>query len=177
MSPSAVHALQWLLRLLCAEARRIGDQHICEPDDGIERRAQLMAHAGDELRLVLARQLELTALVLDLAEQARVLDRQHRLGRERLQEMNGTLGKVAGLLAADHQRAQDLVPADQWHKEARSIAGLHSDFSQRTWRLVTYIGGLLRLFVLGCLADRIGRAEVLVLDRRNQVFSKAKGGA
>jgi hypothetical protein len=30
---------------------------------------------------------------------------------------------------------------------------------------------------LGRLADRIGCAEVLVLDRRNQVFAKAKGGA
>src|SRR5262249_38283118 len=112
-----------------------------------------MAHAGDELRLVLARQLELAALVLALAEQAGVLDRQHRLGCECLQEMNGTLRKCARLLAPDHQRAEDLVCANQWHNEARSIAGLHSDFSQRTWRLVTYIGGLLRLFVLGRLAD------------------------
>src|SRR5262249_25774401 len=132
---------------------------------------------GDELRLVLARHLQLAALVLDLAEQARVLDRQHRLGCECLQEMNGTLGKVAWLFAADHERAEDLVPADQWHNKARSIAGLLSDFSQRTWRFVAYIGGLLRLFVLGRLADRIGRADVLVLDRRNQVFAKAKGGA
>ena len=80
-------------------------------------------------------------------------------------------------LRATYGFSEDLVCADQWHNEARSIAGLHSDFSQRTWRLVTNIGGLLRLFVLGCLTDRIGRAEVLVLDRRNQVLSKAKGGA
>jgi hypothetical protein len=33
-----------------------------------------MAHAGEELRLVLARELELPAFGLDLAEQARVLD-------------------------------------------------------------------------------------------------------
>src|SRR6516225_6425340 len=91
--------------------------------------------------------------------------------------MNGTLRKFARLLAPDHKRAEDLVCADQWHNEARSIASLHSDFSQRTWRLVTYIGGLLRLFVLGRLADRVGGAKVLVLDRRNQVFAKAKGGA
>src|SRR5215469_15535256 len=91
--------------------------------------------------------------------------------------MNGTLGKFARLLAPDHKRAEDLVCADQWHNKARSIASLHSDFSQRTWRLVTYIGGLLRLFVLGRLADRIGGAKVLVLDRRNQVFAKAKGGS
>src|SRR5262249_25382437 len=56
------------LRLFRAEARGIGDQHIGEPDDGVERRAQLVAHARYELRLVLARQLELAALVLDFVE-------------------------------------------------------------------------------------------------------------
>ena len=45
-----------------SEARRVGDHHLGEPDDGIERRAQLMAHAGYELRLVLARQFELAVL-------------------------------------------------------------------------------------------------------------------
>jgi len=79
VSPSAVHALQRLLRLFRAEARRIGDQHIGEPNDGIERRAQLMAHAGDELRLVLAGLLELSVLLLDFVEQADVLDRDGRL--------------------------------------------------------------------------------------------------
>src|SRR5215831_2196944 len=58
-----MHALKRLLRPLCAEARRISHQHIGEPNDGIQRRAQLVAHAGNELRLVLARQLQLAALV------------------------------------------------------------------------------------------------------------------
>ena len=39
-----------------------------EPDDGVERGAQLVAHAGDELRLVLARHLQLPVLVLDFVE-------------------------------------------------------------------------------------------------------------
>src|SRR5262249_5139394 len=42
----AVHALQWLLRFLCSEARRVFDHHFGESDDGIERCAQLMAHPG-----------------------------------------------------------------------------------------------------------------------------------
>src|SRR6516164_6486281 len=42
--------------------------------DGIERGAQLVAHIGKELRLVLARLFKLTALVLDLMEQPRILD-------------------------------------------------------------------------------------------------------
>jgi len=38
-----------------------------------------MAHAGKELRLVLARLFELTALVLDFIEQPHILDRDPRL--------------------------------------------------------------------------------------------------
>ena len=46
-------------------------------EDGVERRAQLVAHVGEELRLVLARFGELAALVLDLSEQTCILDRQY----------------------------------------------------------------------------------------------------
>ena len=52
--PGALHALERLLRLFRAEPRRVGDHHLGEPDDGVERRAQLVAHIGEELRLVLA---------------------------------------------------------------------------------------------------------------------------
>ena len=38
-----------------------------------------MAHAGDELRLVLARHLQLSVLVLDFVEQPHVLDRDRSL--------------------------------------------------------------------------------------------------
>src|SRR5262245_40288502 len=86
--------------------------------------------------------------------------------------MNGTFGKFARLLTPDHKRAEDLVCADQWHNKARSIAGLHSDFSQRTWRLLADIGDLLRLPVLGHLADRLGGADVLVLDCCDQLFAQ-----
>src|SRR5262249_19726395 len=43
--------------LLCR--LRILPQHLAHPDDGIERRAQFVAHIGQELRLVLARQFKL----------------------------------------------------------------------------------------------------------------------
>ena len=43
-------------------------QHLGDTDDSVERRAQLVAHIGEELRLVLARFRELPALVFDLAE-------------------------------------------------------------------------------------------------------------
>ena len=69
MRAGTVHAAQRLRRLLGAEARRIGHHHLGEADDGVERRAQLVAHVGEELRLVLARHLELAALFLHLREQ------------------------------------------------------------------------------------------------------------
>ena len=79
MSPSAVHALQRLLRLFRAETRRVFDHHLGQADDGVERRAQLVAHAGDKLRLVLARLRQLAILVLNLVEQPHVLDGNRRL--------------------------------------------------------------------------------------------------
>ena len=68
VSSGAVHALQRFLRLFRAEARSVGDHHLGKPNYGVERGAKFVAHARDELRLVLARQCELAALVLDLAK-------------------------------------------------------------------------------------------------------------
>ena len=73
----AEHAVERLGILL--ERLGILPQHLADPDDGIERRAQLMAHIGEKLRLVLACFGELAALVLDFVEQPHVLDRDHRL--------------------------------------------------------------------------------------------------
>ena len=53
-------------------------------EDGGERGPQLVAHVGDELRLVLARDLKLAALLRDLFEQPRVLDGDHGLVGEGL---------------------------------------------------------------------------------------------
>ena len=92
-------------------ASRILPQHLGDADDGIERRSQLMAHVGEELRLVLARFGKLPALLLDLVEQSCILDRQHRLRAEGLQEIDRALGKFARLLAAHHQRADDPIGA------------------------------------------------------------------
>src|SRR5262249_31306712 len=93
MSPSAVYALQRLLRLFRAEARRVFDHHFRQSNDGIERRAQLVAHTGDELRLVLARLPELPALVLDFVEQPQVLDCDHRLIGERGDHLDLLVGE------------------------------------------------------------------------------------
>src|SRR5262249_41732922 len=89
--------------------------------------------------------------------------------------MIGTLGKVARLFAANYQRSHDFVRANQWNCEAGTITGPHRDLSQRARRLLAYIGNLLRLSVLGHLADRIGGADLLVLDRCDQLFAQTVG--
>ena len=135
-----------------------------------------MAHARYELRLVLARLLQLAALVLDLTEKARILDRQYGLRGEGLQEFDDVLRKFTGLLTPDHERPDDAVCANQRHDQTRSKSGAHCDLSHWAWRLVADIGNLLRLSRLRRLADRIGSAEVLVLHGCNQIFAETIRG-
>ena len=97
-------------------------QHLGEADDRVQRRAQLVRHVGQELRFVLARDLELLALFADLLEQARVLDRQYRLVGEILQQRHQRRRKLARDLAPDHQRANDPLLAQQRHRQHRAYA-------------------------------------------------------
>jgi hypothetical protein len=142
VGPGGIHAAQRFLRFFRAEARRVGDHHLGQADDGVEGGAQLVAHAGEELRLVLTRLRELPTLLLDLAEQTRILDRQHRLGCERLKKLNRIFRKIARLLAPDHERPNDAVCADQRHDETCSKSGSHCDLSDWAWRLVADIRDL-----------------------------------
>src|SRR5215813_3669060 len=115
MRTRTVDPAQRLRRLFCAEARRIADHHFGQPDDSVERGAQLMAHAGNELRLVLACHFELTALFLHLGEQIGVLDGQHALRRKGLQQIERVLGKLAGSFSPHHQHTDETFRTEQWH--------------------------------------------------------------
>jgi len=86
MGPGSIHTAQRFQRVFRAEARRVGDHHLGQADDGVERRAQLVAHAGEELGFVLARLRQLPALILDFVEQPHVLNRDHGLVGEGLHE-------------------------------------------------------------------------------------------
>ena len=59
-----------------------------EAEDGVERGAELVGHIGEELRFMPIGSFDLPVLVLDLAEQAGVLDRQDRLRRKRLKKID-----------------------------------------------------------------------------------------
>ncbi len=93
VSPGGIHTAQRFQGLFRAEARRIGDHHLGQADDGVERRAQLVAHAGEELRLVFARQLELAVLVLDFVEKPHILNCDHGLIGERGEQLDLFLGE------------------------------------------------------------------------------------
>ena len=57
-------------------------------EDGGERGSQLVAHVGDELRLVLAGDLKFAALLGDLLEQTHILDGNQRLVGEGLNQLD-----------------------------------------------------------------------------------------
>src|SRR6516165_8361462 len=91
MTASTEHAIERLGVLLCR--LRVLAQHLTHADDGVERRAQLMAHIGEKLGFVLAGFGELAALVLDFVEQANVLDCDHSLVGESGDEIDLLLRK------------------------------------------------------------------------------------
>ena len=61
--------------------------------DRVERGTQLVAHVGEELRLVLARFGKLLALFLDLVEQTDILDGDRRLVSEGLNQLDLFVGE------------------------------------------------------------------------------------
>jgi hypothetical protein len=88
------NAAQWLLCLFRAEARRIADHHLGQPDDGIERGTQLVAHAGEKLGLVLAEGFQLRVQAAELLAHPVDVSRQ-RTGLVAIDDVNA-LGEVAG---------------------------------------------------------------------------------
>src|SRR5215208_1610449 len=107
MSAGPVHALERLSE--AGELRPFGllAQHFGKADDRVE--GQLMAHIGEELRLVPARNLESAALLLDLTEQPRVLYRQNRLGGKGLQEVGRGFWKESRFPPPHYEKANDAV--------------------------------------------------------------------
>src|SRR5215467_8862874 len=131
--------------------------------DGIEWRAQLMAHIGQELRLVLTRLFKLPALVLDLVEQPRVLNGECRLRRKGLDDVHGILGKLSRRAAANHQHADDMFPTQQRRHHPRAVAGTQSDFVKLRSDLFLQVRDLKRLTLCKDLSDgRIIKVDMAV---------------
>src|ERR1700732_2958301 len=98
-------------------------------EDGVERRSQLVAHIGEKLRFVLACFLKLAAFFLKLSrtqaqfvEQAHVLDGDHGLGSEALDQLDLLLRERAHLLAIDHDHPDQLILLEHRSTENSAIA-------------------------------------------------------
>ena len=86
-----------------------------------KRRPQLVAHVRQEVGLVLAGDFQLAALLFDLPEQERVLDRELGLARKQGEHPEDRLGELAGALASDDQHADGALVADQGDGDERAV--------------------------------------------------------
>ena len=102
-------------------------EHLAVADDGVERRPELVGHVGQELGLVLARDLELPALRLELPEEPRVLDRQRGLPGEGLEEVHDLVREQSDRLPPHRQHAQDPLLRHERHRQDRAVAELEED--------------------------------------------------
>src|SRR5438128_10354660 len=116
------------------------EEDLRESDDGVERRAQLVAHVREELALVPAGDLELAALLLDFVEQTYVLDRDRRLVREGLDKLDLAVRKRPDIGSPQDHRADD--PAFPQHRYAEDGSRIrHTDDSckrERQWIRIAY---------------------------------------
>ena len=153
MPPGVADVADVLVLAVVEVAEHPLQQHVGEPDHRVERRAQLMRHAGQELRLVPAGDLELAAPHLQLPEHPRVVDGDRRLARERLEQLRGPVREGAGRLPPDDQRADDLLLPEQRNREQRAPSAANELVEVRIGRLEREIRGLLRLAARGGATD------------------------
>ena len=119
MPSGRMDVLEVVVLLLVELAEQPLEQHFGKADDRVERRAQLVRHVREEFRLVLVGDLELAALVLDLAEQPRVLDGDHRLVGEGLEQRDVLVGEAADIVAANEDRADAFALPDHRREDRR----------------------------------------------------------
>ncbi len=119
---------------------RIGARHVAEDvvqdeigiaQHGVHRRAQLVAHVGEKLRLVLARKLELLALLLDLLEQAGVLHGDRRLRGKAMQQVHGMGGNRSPAHAVVRAENAHGAPAGNHRTDEKSLEPQGGD--RRVW--------------------------------------------
>ncbi len=157
-----------------AEVARILQQHLADADDRVQRRAQFVAHVGEELRLVPAGRLELAALVLDLLEQAGVLDREHRLRGEGLEQPDHRGRELAGIAPADDQRAEDAILAQQRDADQRTEAAAAQQIVEAVLLVPIEIRDLHGMPLRRAPTDhRVAEPDVRISQRGDHVFAEA----
>ncbi len=120
---------------------------------------------------------KLAALLLDFREEARVLDRDHRLRREGFQELGGGGRKLAGCAAAHDQCADDAVRPQERNHEERAETGLEDDIRDGIGGFRREIRPLYWSALCRRLADAGGpEPDLLLTDRLHQRRVHAVGG-
>jgi len=125
------------------------EEHLGEPDDGVQRRAQLVRHVGEELRFVLARDLELDAPLLELPVEAGVDNGERGLASERLEQVAGLLSEAPGNQAANGERPDNAVVTEDRHRDERPPASVQQDAEVCVRVHVPDVGYLVRLALPG----------------------------
>ena len=97
-------------------------QDLGEADDRVQRGAQLVRHAREELGLVLTGDRQLAALAGQLLVQSRVGEGDGRLAGEGGEQVAHLLAERPGSAPADHEGADDVVVAAEWYGDQGSPA-------------------------------------------------------
>jgi len=135
-----VDVLQVFLLLVVEGAEHPLDQHLGEPDDGIERSAQLMGHVREELGLVAAGGFELAALVDGLPKQVHVLDGDNGLVGKRLEQGDLSVREQTDLSARDRNRSErDAAPQEGDRERIREILAQRAELQLRIVSPVPYV--------------------------------------
>ena len=136
------------------------DEQLGVAEHGVERGAQLVAHIGEELRLVLARERKRAALLLDLAEQPGVLDRQHRLAPKVCISPTILSGNPPAVFLWMESTPKTWSAATQRHYQHRPVPGCHHEAAERR------AGAVARSAICAGVRSWIARASAVVSGSR-----------
>ena len=140
MAAVALDAVEHLAHLFWGVAVDVVEDELGITEDGVERRAQLVAHVGEELRLVLARLGELPALVLDFVEQPHVLDRDHCLVGKRRHQLDLSIREASNRSAHQHDYADRGALAQERNAEYAACTQFSGRIAQGEFRIVQNVG-------------------------------------
>ena len=101
-------------------ARTFGLEHVDHAQHAVHWRPELVAHGGEELRLVLQRPLELPALLADLVDQAHILNGDRGLVGEYGREFDLLGGEGLDARARQREHADQLAVAGHRQAEHRA---------------------------------------------------------
>src|SRR5262245_21185225 len=85
--------------------------------DSVQRSSQLMAHVGEELRLMLAGDLKLSGFLFELLKKTCILDGEGRLRGERLHKVNDGLLEGARMITPHNQSANNPFIPQQGYRQ------------------------------------------------------------